>query len=74
MDSAQIESAAQEAINRAIESGYINRYQVLETESIVERLYMVLNEYVEETIRLKKKLRNAKLEITRLRKNGSVMV
>lgn len=54
-ESSQIELAAFEAINKAIETGFID-IRPQQAENIIEGLYMLLNQYKEENDELKAKL------------------
>jgi broad-specificity NMP kinase len=65
--SSDIESAALEAIENAIRNGQIDT-RGQERESVVERLYMVLNQYEEENNELRAKLQSASEQISLLRK------
>lgn len=65
-DSTQIEVAALEAINKAIATGFIDVRRE-QSESVAERLYMLLNQYEEELADLRTQLLRAQLEIESLR-------
>lgn len=65
-DSRQIEVAALEAINKAIATGFIDVRRE-QSESVAERLYMLLNQYEEELADLRTQLLRAQLEIESLR-------
>lgn len=66
-DSRQIEVAALEAINKAIATGFIDVRRE-QSESVAERLYMLLNQYEEELADLRTQLLRAQLEIESLHK------